>query len=653
MTIDTVTATPVNRPGQVTAPTSPPSGARRPRRTLWYLLAAVGAAALTLVCAALLGGAATQPVISSLPDAGAVTGWGLPLARMLSDLAAIATIGALLAGAVLAPTPTLRLSPAAERAVRAATWWAAGWMLATTVTMVLTLSEIIGISASKVLADDMVGRYTWMLPQTRAQLVTLLMAGAIAVLARRTTSTAGARLALGVALVALTPTLYTGHSAHTGVPETATTSLVVHVLAATIWIGGLFGLAMYLRGSRADLAPAAARYSVIAGACFCIVAASGLVVGLARLGTSPGIWFSSYGALLALKTTAILVLGALGWRHRRSTLPLLAAGRRRAFLRLAAVELLVMAATVGLAVALSRTPAPLAAEGLTGLDGQVPALTWARLALEWRPDAITIAILVVAVAAYLRAVAHVRARGLRWQRRRMAAFGAAAVLALVALSGGVAAYSRVLLSAQVGQYLLLAVVVPILVTFAAPFTLARLAQGPRTPGTPVPPAPHPLRLVLANPVNALLAMITVTVLLYGTPLLELSLRSSPAHLIANAAVFATGLACFSAVLAVDADRLDGAGHAGAPVRWPARDRTTVLIAALMFLVAFGVVLLTRTELFAASWFLDLELTWTSPVTDQRRAGGLMLGFVLVVGPLLRLAMRSSAGHLAGSPRITS
>ena len=51
-------------------------------------------------------------------------------------------------------------------------------------------------------------------------------------------------------------------------------------------------------------------------------------------------------------TTSVIV----GWWHRRTTLPGVAAGDPAAFRRLAVVELLIMAGTIGLAVALSRTP---------------------------------------------------------------------------------------------------------------------------------------------------------------------------------------------------------------------------------------------------------------------------------------------------------
>jgi len=67
-------------------------------------------------------------------------------------------------------------------------------------------------------------------------------------------------------------------------------------------------------------------------------------------------WTTGYGALVFAKAVAFALLVTIGWWHRKSTLPALAAEQPAAFWRLASVELLLMAGTVGLAVALSRTP---------------------------------------------------------------------------------------------------------------------------------------------------------------------------------------------------------------------------------------------------------------------------------------------------------
>lgn len=618
------------------APLHQPGGRpARSRPTAAHLVSLLAVALLLLEAAWLLGGGLV-PIPASLPDPGVLTRWGLPAARLLLDLCAVGTVGALLAGAVLAPRSGAGWAhPVAARSVRAARWWATGWAGTAAVAVVLTLSEVSGVPPGEVIAGDVV-RYTWSLPHARALLVVLALAAVIAVLARGVQTTGGARLTLVLALLTLTPTLYTGHSAQTADHETATGSLVVHVVAATLWFGGLLGLTVHLRGDGLLLARAASRFSVLALGCFIVVAFSGLVAAYARLGATPSAWTSPYGAILSLKMAGLLALGAFGWHHRRRTLGPLAQGRPRAFMRLAGAELLVMAATVGLAAALSRTPAPLASGPAIGPDheaghpilGQeVVPVTLARLVTQWRPDPITITLVLIALAAYLYAVARVSARGVPWPWYRTAATVVAAAIALLALSGGVASYSTALLSVNIGQYLTLTLIVPALVTSGAPVTLARLLGHADQPAAPR--AGAVTRAVL-HPVHGCSALIVVTVLLYATPLLEASLGSTPARLTANAAAFATGVALWWSVLAVDA----------VPIRSPARDRTGVLIATLVFLTAFGTVLATRVSLFGSAWFGQLSLDWVDPAADQRRAGVVVWFFVLVLGALAVAVSRS-------------
>ncbi|MDQ4089263.1 MAG: CopD family protein [Actinomycetota bacterium] len=74
---------------------------------------------------------------------------------------------------------------------------------------------------------------------------------------------------------------------------------------------------------------------------------------------------TSYGMVLLAKTAALVALVAIGGWHRRTTLPLLAAGRPAMFLRLVGLEVLVFAVTLELAVELARTPLPAAAGSST------------------------------------------------------------------------------------------------------------------------------------------------------------------------------------------------------------------------------------------------------------------------------------------------
>jgi putative copper export protein len=160
---------------------------------------------------------------------------------------------------------------------------------------------------------------------------------------------------------ALTVPLLTGHGAldrTSAWSVLATSSLVVHVVAATAWIGGLAGVLRYARSRQA-----VELFSGLALVCAVTMGITGLVTAEIHLGGRQEGWglitqwvTSGYGALVFAKSVAFALLVVVGWWHRRATLPDLATGDPAAFRRLAVVELLIMAGTVGLAVALSRTP---------------------------------------------------------------------------------------------------------------------------------------------------------------------------------------------------------------------------------------------------------------------------------------------------------
>ncbi len=122
-------------------------------------------------------------------------------------------------------------------------------------------------------------------------------------------------------------------------------------------MGGLLALGVYLRSSQV-LAVALPRYSRVALGCFALVALSGVVMAWVALRTPSDLLTTPYGRLLLAKAALLGALGVFGHWHRRRTLPAVAAWRPRAFVALAAVELVVMAAAAGLAVGLSRTAPP-------------------------------------------------------------------------------------------------------------------------------------------------------------------------------------------------------------------------------------------------------------------------------------------------------
>ena len=323
-----------------------------PSRPIHLAMAAVAAGSIALVVAVTIGGGASAPVVS---DPGPLTRWGVPVLRLLFDVAAMATIGVLVVATVLIPSAAV-LSEPAPRLVRTAGRWAGAWALAGATSTVLVLSDVSGLPVWEVLAPDVLPLAT-QLPQTRALMSSVWLAALVALGSRRCGSVATGRLLLLTAVGGLLPLLLTGHSGHGDEHLAAVLGLTVHVAAAAAWLGGLLALGVHVRSVEV-LAQALPRFSRVALGCFVVVGGSGAVMGWVALTSPAELMTTSYGRLLLAKVAALGVLGSLGHLHRRRSLAGVAAGRRRAFLSLAAVELVVMVATAGLAVGLSRTPPP-------------------------------------------------------------------------------------------------------------------------------------------------------------------------------------------------------------------------------------------------------------------------------------------------------
>ncbi len=281
------------------------------------------------------------------------------MATLAGRIAAVGTVGTLLFAAVLLPGPGRTLPPASRRALRTASWCALAWAASTVGSALLTLSQLVGAAPSA----SSLRTFVTDLPAGRAAAVVLAAACVVALLVRRCTGAVAAGLLLAVAVSGLVvPAVLTGHSATATDHLLAVTNLSLHVVAATAWVGGLLALLLHGR-SPEDLAPAAHRFSTVALVCSLATGLSGLLAAWLVLGgtaSASTLLGSGYGSLLLGKATALLALGVLGWRHRRTSLPRLRTGQPGVFRRFAAIEAAVMLATVALAVALAASPPPAA-----------------------------------------------------------------------------------------------------------------------------------------------------------------------------------------------------------------------------------------------------------------------------------------------------
>jgi hypothetical protein len=175
-----------------------------------WAVGSVLVAAAVLVVVLVLGGGAPAKVPAGLPDSGPVTGWGLPLVRLLADLLGLATLGLLLAPGLLIPSPADVLTRAGFASARLAVRTAVAWAVAAAVELVLTVSDILGVPPGQALDATVLRSFVTQVPQGRVLVAQLVLALAAAAVARSAITSSRAFLAAVLACLALVPPALTG-----------------------------------------------------------------------------------------------------------------------------------------------------------------------------------------------------------------------------------------------------------------------------------------------------------------------------------------------------------------------------------------------------------------------------------------------------------
>jgi len=598
---------------------------RATRQLIWpAVFGLLALAGMAVLIGLFVGDGRPQPPLPGLPSAGSGTEWALPFARLFFDLAATVSVGLLLFAAALAPSSKQVLSTAAVRAARLASWSALTWAAAALVVLLLTLSDTLAIPIGQTLNANTLTSYVTQIPQGAAWLTSAALAAFAAVAAREADRPLGAWTGLLVAVAALLPPALTGHAATAGDHDLATSSLVVHIVAVVIWVGGLLAIVWYARTDGRFLGFAAKRFSAVALWAYVAIGVSGVINAVIRFDAVSDLWGSGYGRVLLLKVAAFVVLGYLGWRHRRSTLPALERHQPRAFRRFAVIEAGIMVATVGLAVALSRTPpppsgsasVPTPAEVLLGFPLPGPP-TISSILFDWRLDPLVVAVLLIAAVGYARGVIRLRKRGDHWSvGRGIAWYVGLAILAFAMLSG-LGNYGRIVFSLHMTQHMVLSMVAPIFLVIAAPITLALRALPAAGADQPSGPrewllaALHsPFVRVLTHPITAAALFISAPYIVYFSGLFEVAMRQHWAHELMHVHFVLVGYLFYESLI----------GRDPIPFRASYPIRLLTLFASLAFHAFFAVAMMSSTSVIAASYYAALNRPWWPDLLSDQNAG---------------------------------
>ena len=609
-------------------PAAPPPQTRPPSGLAGVV--GLGVAVAVMVAAGLTALTDARPVTSlGLPDPGVLTNVGLPAVRAGTEALMVLTIGALLLAAFLVPPQRAGyLDVAGYRALRAASWTAAGWAAGSILLIPLNVADALGRPVGEVLDPGLLLDLIPRLSAASAWSLTALVALLVLVGCRTVLTWGWSAVLFGLALLGPLPVALTGHSAGGGAHDIASDSLVMHVLAASLWVGGLvavLGIATTRGPDRSSaLATAVPRFSRLALACWLVLAVTGVVNALVRIPLTALIG-SEYGALVMAKMAALIVLGALGAAHRCSSVGPASQGDTRALLRLGGVEVLLMLATIGLAVALGRSAppdtggVPSRTEAVIGYDLS-GAPTLARLAFDWRFDLVFGTAAIVLALAYLLGVLRLRRRGDAWAAGRTLAWLAGCVGLLVATSSGIGRYAPAMFSVHMGQHMILGMLVPILLVLGGPVTLALRALPPS--GRSGPPGPRewllaavhsPIARWLTHPLVALALFVGSYYVLYFSGLFPAALPQHWAHKLMNLHFLLVGAIFFWPIVGIDP----------APRRLPPPARMGLVFASVPFHAFFGVAVMSANTALGGEYYRSLALPWVpDPLHDQQLGGGL-------------------------------
>lgn len=544
----------------------------------------------------------------------------LEISKFLSLAAGITTIGLLLAIAFFLNDVEGKLGERAKALRNVTSIAALAWVIATGVSIVATLANILGTDLSGAFDPTSLRSFISQITLGKYMFVQLCLALLVASAAIRIKGVAGANALLLLSLAAIIAPVFESHSASSGSHALAIGSLVVHVVAISLWVGGLVAITFLKAEDRAIALP---RFSALALWAAIAVSASGTANAWARLNFQSA-WSSDYARLVFLKILLTAVLIFFGYLNRRQLSGSLKLDGKQLG-RLLSVEVLIMAVTTFVGSKLSTMQPPVRADSspldpglaVAGIATPPPPNLW-RLISLYDPDALMIGVLITAVALYIRGVIILTRRGDKWPVGRTVAFALGISAIDYATSGGLGVYAKFSFEYHMIAHMLLGMVAPIGIVLGAPITLAlrTLPQGRTSEergvrGTLIALLHSKPAAVFTNPVSALALFDGSLFVLYMTPLFGNLMQSHLGHLVMSVHFLLAGILFFHVIIGIDPN----------PRKVPHIVRIVILFAAMSIHAFFAVALLSTTTLLDQGYFTSLQTPWNLDLLADQRAGG--------------------------------
>jgi putative copper resistance protein D len=506
------------------------------------------------------------------------------------------------------------------------------WVISNLAFIVLTLANILDSSVSEVLKPNILRSFLGQIPLGQYLFTQLLISILITTIVPRFNSIGTGTFLLLATLFAIVIPVFQSHSASSGSHAMAIGSLSIHVVALSLWVGGVFALAFLAPDSRVIAIP---RFSALALWAVIAVVISGSVNAFIRLDFKAA-WGSKYAYLIIAKILLTVGLIVVGYLYRQN-LKKLSEINGSKIMQLIFIEIVIMVSTLAIGSVLASSQPPLRAGAIETDPGlsivgvkMPPPPNLARLFFGYEPDALMIGLLVTAVALYVKGVMVLTKRGDKWPVGRTVSFAIGISAIDYATSGGLGLYAHFAFSWHMVAHMTLGMIAPIAIVLSAPITLAlrTLPQG-RNPqergvrGTLLSALHSRYSSVIVNPVGALIIFDGSLFLLYFTSLFGKLMNSHAGHLFMNIHFLLAGFLFFHVIIGIDPN----------PKRPPFLARIVTLLAAMSIHAFFSVALMSSSTLIDSGYFASLQTPWVSDLLADQNKGG-AIGWAMGEIPIL-------------------
>ena len=430
-----------------------------------------------------------------------------------------------------------------------------------------------------------------------------------------------------ISLVAITAPVFQSHGSTSGYHGLAIGALVVHVIALSFWVGGLFGLTQLSKENKLIALP---RFSEIALWSAIAVVLTGAATAWTRLDSIQA-WQSKYGAVTLLKIFLAITLIGFGALHRRWIIK----SDYPSVFRLVTAEIGIMISTIFVGSWLSTINPPereiISSPGLlvTGIEMPEPP-TFSRVLLAYDADGLMLGLLIFAVAIYIKGVIILSRRGDKWPVGRTIAFALGISAIDFATSGGLGVYSRFAFSNHMLSHMVLGMIAPIGIVLGAPITLAlrtlpigRNEQERGIRGSFIALLHSKLSKIYTHPVVALAIFNGSLFALYFTPLFGNLMQGHSGHFFMSIHFLLSGILFFQVLIGVDP----------MPRKVPHIVKVIIIFAAMSIHAFFSISVMSASTLLDNGYFALLERPWATDLLADQRAGG-AIGWAMGEIPIL-------------------